>query len=139
MKKLSILALVLAFVTATPFIFRKPRADAQVGVGGNVAPDYATNIAQCPVAAGTAYFLCIVVPGGTTQPFLALSVATFNGGAPFPINVAGPAGPQGPQGPAGPAGPVQSFGTAICPAFSVSGKGANASITIGPGCTETTP
>lgn len=148
MKKISTLTTALVALCAITYFVLK--AKAQVGIGFGIASSYATSVTSCPVSTltGSAY-LCIVVPGGTTQPSLALSVAGFNSGLPFAISgLQGPQGPQGPtgptgatgpQGPQGIAGPVQSFGTATCPAFSISGSGSTGSITIGPKCTETTP
>jgi hypothetical protein len=133
MKKLLSVALFLALASALPFVWR---AHAQVGIGGAPAPAFATSLAQCPTVP-TGYFLCVVVPGGTTQPFLALSVAGFNGGAPFAIQTAGiqgPAGPAGPPGPQGPPGPVQSFNTNNCTQWTGGTTGVKMT-----GCIQSTP
>lgn len=54
-----------------------------VGFGGSPSTAFATSISQCPTLTN-GYFVCIVVPAGA-QPFMALSVGGFNGGAPFPV------------------------------------------------------
>lgn len=66
------------------FLLSLPAFGQVVGIGGQPASAYATSMAQCPTVT-SGHFLCIVVPGGTTQPFLALSVAGFNSGAPFAV------------------------------------------------------
>lgn len=54
-----------------------------VGFGGSPSTAFATSISQCPTLMN-GYFVCVVTPAGA-QPFLALSVAGFNSGAPFPV------------------------------------------------------
>jgi len=81
---LLVLAVLLGSFTAVHFAVTP--VHAQVGIGFVVASSFSTTVAGCPAStvAGSA-FLCIVVPGGTTQPSLALSVAGFNSGAPFAV------------------------------------------------------
>ena len=69
-----------------------------LGIGGQQAAGFATALPECQTVT-TGYFLCPVVPGdGVTQPFLALSVAGFNNGAPFQLGMQGPPGPPGNPG-----------------------------------------
>lgn len=87
-------------------------AFAQLGWGNLPASAFAQSLAQCPTVT-TGYFVCPVVPGDGSQPYLGMSVAGFNGGAPFAIvspGSQGPQGPQGPQGNPGPPGPQGSQG-----------------------------
>ena len=62
-------SLVVARVVAPP-------VHAQVGIGFSVASSFSTTVAGCPAShVARRAFLCIVVPGGTAKPSLALSVA----------------------------------------------------------------
>lgn len=72
------------FLAVILFSLTAIAASAQVGIGGAPAANFATSISQCPTVT-SGYFLCVVVPGGTAQPFLALSVAGWNSGAPFAV------------------------------------------------------
>lgn len=79
-------------------------ASAQVLGWGNLpAAKFAQVLSDCPVMT-TGYFVCPVVPV-SGQPYLAMSVAGFQGGVPFAIVSQGPQGPQGVQGSQGPPGP----------------------------------
>lgn len=86
-----------------------------LGIGGQPASAFATDVTQCPkIAVG--YFLCVVTPANA-QPFLALSVAGYNAGVAFPVAAQGLQGPVGPAGPIGqtgmpgPQGPVGQVGS----------------------------
>jgi hypothetical protein len=114
--------------------------NSALGIGGQPASAFATSVSGCPsVTAG--YFLCIVTPPGN-QPFLALSLAGYNSGAPIqiagqgPMGPAGPAGPLGPVGAAGPVGPPGPTG-----ATGATGPAGSAGIaaTIAIGSTATLP
>lgn len=84
-------------------------AVAQIGWGGAPAATFAQTISQCPtMTAG--YFVCPVVPADGSQPFIAMSVAGYNSGAPFAVVSQGPQGQQGIQGVQGQQGaPGQSM------------------------------
>lgn len=124
------------------------RAHAQtLASGAQPASKFALQISDCPTATA-GYMLCPVVPLNG-QPFLAMSVAGYNAGAPFQLasqGVPGPkgdkgdsiTGPTGATGATGPAGPVQSFGTMACPSTS-SPLSVSGGMVFGPGCKETNP
>lgn len=75
---------------------------AQMGIGGQPAAAFATDVTKCPTVT-VGYFLCVVTPANA-QPFLALSVAGYNAGVAFAV------ASQGLQGPVGPAGPIGQTG-----------------------------
>jgi hypothetical protein len=142
------LAVFICCVTLMALIFVKAHAQS-MGVGGQPASKFALQISDCPTAT-SGYVICPVVPLNG-QPFIAMSVAGYNSGAPFAVasqGVAGPkgdkgdsiTGPSGATGPQGVPGPVQSFGTLACPTTgappaTTTGVG----VVFGPGCKETNP
>lgn len=143
MKRLHIVWLVLIFslsIAGVASMFMEVHAQS-LATGGQPATKIALSLSDCPIAAA-GYLLCPVAPLNG-QPFLAMSVAGYNAGAPFQLasqgvqgipGTTGPQGPAGATGPQGPSGPAQSFGTLLCPKTS-SGVG----IVLGPGCTQTNP
>lgn len=115
MKKLSLLIVVLTY---TAHAQQQP---STVGWGGGTAAAFATTLSQCPIIS-TGFNICVVDPGGTTLPFLGMSVFDYNSGAPFQLGMQGPQGPQGVQGVPGPPGPS---GPGFVPLIS---SGANSSL-----------
>lgn len=79
-------------------------AACQIGWGGIPASKFAQVLADCPTET-SGYFLCPVVPADGSQPYMAMSVAGFNGGAPFAIVSPGQNGQNGQNGSMGPQGP----------------------------------
>lgn len=125
--------LAVCLLSVTGIVGMFVRAHAQtMGVGGQPASKFALQVSDCPTVT-TGYNLCPVVPLNG-QPFLAMSVAGYNNGAPFQIvsqgiqGAKGDTGATGAQGPAGPQGPPGANATA--PVTSVNGKTGAVVITL---------
>lgn len=84
MKKLT-LTFTLALAVCLVFFAGKSRGQLSIGV--QPATGFAATVGGCPVAS-SGFILCTVVPTGG-QPFLALSVAGYNGGVPFSLQASG--------------------------------------------------
>ena len=89
MKKAALIVLVVATLSVL--------GSAQVLGWANLpAATFAQVLSDCPVMT-SGYFVCPVVPV-SGQPYIAMSVATYNAGAPFVVVSQGPQGIQGLQG-----------------------------------------
>lgn len=141
MKRLHIVWLVLIFslsIAGVASMFMEVHAQS-LATGGQPATKIALSLSDCPIAAA-GYLLCPVAPLNG-QPFLAMSVAGYNAGAPFQLasqgvqGIPGTTGPQGPAGatgatgatgPQGPSGPAQSFSALSCGTSNLSNSGLTA-------------
>lgn len=103
MKKVSICLLVILGLSLSS------RAQV-IGWGNLPAAKFAQVLSDCPTVT-SGYFVCPVVPV-SGQPYIAMSVAGYQGGTPFVVVSQGPPGQNGQNGQPGQPGPQGQPGVA---------------------------